>query len=185
MNRHVANLMLAAGLLSLSDAALAEGWTWLPVMEPGYKSNLTVSAVGGQMKPANVASGGYVGAEVAFNCLLLQPPSGVIRSKISYGEFDHAGTKISTFEVNPRWTTNLTDDLTFGIGPGIGYVTAKVGGQSVGMMAGQVGADLDYRLGALNLGLGVRWQGTENKLVAAGRKGADNTLVQAKLGFSF
>lgn len=185
MNRQIVNLLVGAGLLSLSGGAMAEGWTLLPVMEDGYKPNMTLSVVGGQMKPVNVASGGYVGAEMAFNCLLLQPPSGVIRSKISYGEFDHAGTKISTFEVNPRWTTGLTDNLSFGIGPGIGYVTAKVGGQSFGMMAAQVGADLDYRLGALNLGLGVRWQGTENKLIAAGRKGADNTLVQAKLGFNF
>ena len=53
------------------------------------------------------------------------------------------------------------------------------------MTALQVGVDLDYRIGALNLGLGARWQGTQNKLVSPTLRGADNTLIQAKLGINF
>lgn len=185
MNRTLAIAVAGLGLFALSSAALAGEWKTLPVMDADYKADLTVSAVGGQMKPNGATAGGYAGIEAAFNCLGLQPPAGVIRSKISYGEFNHAGLKLTSFEVNPRWTTKLSDNLSFGIGPGIGYVSGQTAGVRANMFAWQVGADVDYRLGALNLGLGVRWQGTQNKQVIAGRNGADNTLIQAKVGFNF
>jgi hypothetical protein len=109
----------------------------------------------------------------------------VIRSKISYGQFDHNGLKLNLFEINPRWTINLDKNLSFGVGPGIGLVNAKVAGKTTSMAALQVGADLDYRMGALNLGVGARWQDTRNKIVAPGVQGANNTLIQAKVGFNF
>ena len=71
------------------------------------------------------------------------------------------------------------------LGPGIGWVKADSGNRNVDMFAWQVGADLDYRIGQLNLGLGARWQDTVNKTVATGQAGADNWLVQAKVGVAF
>ena len=53
------------------------------------------------------------------------------------------------------------------------------------LFAWQAGADLDYRIGQVNLGLGARWQDTVNKTVSTGREGADNWLVQAKVGVAF
>jgi hypothetical protein len=49
----------------------------------------------------------------------------------------------------------------------------------------QLGADMDYSIGKLNFGLGVRWQNTANKNITPTIKGANNRLVQAKLGFNF
>lgn len=170
----------------VATGALAEGeWKYLPVADAGFKPDVTLSAIVGAMDPKNANSSTFSGAELAFNCLLLQPSSGVIRSKISIGQYDHGGLKLTSYELNPRWTFNIDQDLSVGFGPGIGYVDAKAAGQSKGLWAGQVGADLDYRIGKLNLGLAARWQGTQDRQIAAGYKGADNTLVEAKIGFNF
>ena len=185
MNRTLLNTLLALGLASASATALAGEWKILPVMDAGYKPNVTVSLVGGVLNGTPAGSGNYSGAEIAFNCLALQPPTGIIRSKISYGQFDHNGLKLSTFEVNPRWTTSVAPNLTVGFGPGIGLVQADVAGKTTSMAAMQLGADLDYRIGQVNLGLGARWQNTVNKTIATGMQGANNTLIQAKLGFNF
>jgi hypothetical protein len=79
----------------------------------------------------------------------------------------------------------IDKNLSFGIGPGIGYVKAELNGQSTSMAAFQVGADLDYKMGSINLGLAARWQDTRNKDIAPGIHGANNTLVQAKVGYNF
>jgi hypothetical protein len=152
--------------------------------DTSYKPDLTLSVAGGRLNGTPVGSGSFTGVELAFNCLLVQPPSGVIRSKISYGQFDHNGLKLNTFEINPHWTMNVDKNLTFGVGPGIGLVKTEVAGKTTNMAAFQIGADLDYRIGALNLGLGVRWQDTRNKDISLNVHGADNTLVQAKVGFN-
>jgi len=79
----------------------------------------------------------------------------------------------------------LTERLSAGFGPGIGYVRAEANGHDTDLFAWQLGADLDYRLGRLHLGLGARWQDTVNKTVAPGCEGAENWLVQAKVGINF
>ncbi|MGB8517527.1 MAG: hypothetical protein WCD45_06525 [Gallionella sp.] len=185
MKRTILSTLLGISLVTASVTSFAGDWKFLPVTDANYKPDVTLSLVGGSLSGTPAGSSGYTGAEVAFNCLVMQPPSGMIRSKISYGQFDHNGLKLSTFEVNPRWTTGIAQNLTFGIGPGIGLVKADVAGRSTNMAAFQIGADLDYRIGALNLGLGARWQGTSNKNVAPGMNGANNTLVQAKVGYNF
>jgi hypothetical protein len=186
MQRNALSILLGLGLLAASATALAgDNWKLLPVRDAGFKPDLTLSAAVGSLDPQHASSGTYTGAELAFNCLALQPPSGTMRSKISLGRFDHDGMKLTTFEVNPRWTTEISKDLTVGVGPGIGLVKAEIGGQSKTMGALQVGADLDYRVGALNLGLGARWQATQNKEIVAGKRGADNFLIQAKIGVNF
>lgn len=171
--------------VAAAPAVAAGDWKVMPVLDPVYKADITVSALVGSMNPEHVGSDTTLGAEVAFNCLLLQPPVGIIRSKISVTSFSNDGLKLTSYEINPRWTFNIDKNLTVGFGPGIGYVNAKVAGNTTGLWAGQVGADLDYRIGAINLGLSARWQGTENSAIAAGVKGADNTLVQAKIGYNF
>jgi hypothetical protein len=185
MHRTTAKTLLGLGLVTISISSFAGDWKVLPVRDADFKPDFTLSITAGNMKPSNLASSSYTGVELAMNCLALQPPSGVIRTKLSLGSYDHEGFKITTFEVNPRWTTKLSPDLTFGVGPGVGYVKAETSGKSTSMAAIQIGADLDYRVGAVNLGLGVRWQDTRNKPITASVTGVDNTLVQAKVGVNF
>jgi hypothetical protein len=185
MQRTLINTMLGFGFVAASTVAFADGWNFLPVMDSGFKPNVTVSAVGGAMNGSATGAGAYTGIEAAFNCLAMQPPSGVIRTKASYGQFNQNGLKLTTFEINPRWTTEIAKDVTVGVGPGVGFVQADTGTQTNNMAALQVGADLDYRIGAMNLGLGARWQGTSNNDLGNGTSGANNTLIQAKVGMNF
>ncbi|MGA7178711.1 MAG: hypothetical protein WBX11_03855 [Thiobacillaceae bacterium] len=166
-------------------ALAGDQWKTMPVLDTAYKPDLTVSALVGSMDPEHVSSSSFIGGELAFNCLLLQPPTGIIRTKVSIGGFSHGGLKLTTYEINPRWMFNIDQNLSVGFGPGLGYVDAKAGGNTKGLWAGQIGADLDYRIGAINLGLAARWQGTQNNTIATGFKGADNTLVEAKIGYNF
>lgn len=175
-------LVLAAGF---STQAFADDWKFMPVLDAKYHPDITLSITDGALGGTPAGSGNYTGAELAFNCLALQPPTGIIRSKISYGQFNRNGLKLSSFEVNPRWTVNLNPALSVGVGPGIGLVKAEVAGQATTMAALQIGADLDYKIGALNLGLGARWQDTRNKPVTTGMRGANNTLIVAKVGINF
>jgi hypothetical protein len=183
MHKLATALSLSLSLIAMPS--LAGDWKVLPVRDAGFKPDFTVSALVGSLNPEHAGSDTYVGGEVAFNCLLVEPPVGKIRTKISVGSFDDNGLELTSFELNPRWTFDINKNLSVGIGPGMGYVDAERGGNSQGLWAGQVGVDLDYRIGAINLGLAARWQGTENDTIAPGFKGADNTLITAKIGYNF
>ncbi len=185
MQRTFAKTLLGMSIVTFSMSSFGGDWKFFPVRDANFKPDMTLSLVSGNMNPSHIASGSYTGVELALNCLAMQPPSGVIRTKISLGTYDHNRMKLTSFEVNPRWTTNLSPDLTIGVGPGIGYVKADTLGRTTSMAALQIGADLDYRFGALNLGLGVRWQDTRNKAITTGVDGVDNTLIQAKIGVNF
>ncbi len=185
MQRTLLNTLLGFSLVVSSASTFAGDWKFMPVMDSQYKPDVTVSVMGGVLNGTAAGAGNNIGAEVAINCLALQPPSGVIRSKISYGQFDHNGLKLSSFEVNPHWTTSIAQDVTVGFGPGIGWVKSDVAGKTTDMAALQLGADVDYRIGAFNLGVGTRWQATTKKDIATGVSDANNTVVQAKVGFNF
>ena len=181
----IARILITAALATTAAApALAGEWKFLPILDKGYSPAFVASVTGGLMDPKHVDSGTAWGLELAMNCGLLQTPTGVVRTKLSVNKFDKAGLELTTVELNPRWTIPVAKDLTFGVGPGIGWVKAD-GGRNVDMFAWQAGADLDYRIGQLNLGLGARWQDTVNKNLGGGREGADNWLVQAKVGIAF
>ncbi|MGC2166276.1 MAG: hypothetical protein WA632_09710 [Gallionella sp.] len=185
MQRTIANALLGLSIVTFSVSAFGGDWKFFPVRDANFKPDMSLSLVSGNMNPSHIGSGSYAGIELALNCLALQPPSGVIRTKISLGSYDHNGMRLTSVEINPRWTTNLSPGLTIGVGPGVGYVRANTLGQSTSMAALQIGADLDYRIGALNLGLGARWQNTRNKSIATGVNGVDNTLIQGKIGVNF
>lgn len=177
--------LLGLCLAFAAAPSLAGEMKLMPVLDADFKPDFTVSALVGAMNPERVGSDTFAGAEVAFNCIVMQPSTGRIRTKISYGEFSNGGLELSSFEVNPRWMFDIDKNLSVGFGPGLGYVDAKSAGRSKGMWAGQLGADLDYRMGAVTLGLSTRWQGTDNRTIAPGQKGADNILVAAKIGYNF
>ena len=80
---------------------------------------------------------------------------------------------------------NVTPALSLGAGPGLGLVTTDVAGKTKHLTAVQIGADLDYRLDHVNLGLGLRRQATRSADIGAGLNRASNTLLQAKVGYAF
>ena len=182
----LASLFLITGLTLGATASQADGLRFFAGKEAGFKFEPTIALTGGVMNAtaANDDANFVYGLDFNMNCGLIQTPTGVVRTKLSVNKFDKAGLELTTVELNPRWTIPVAKDLTFGVGPGIGWVKAD-GGRNVDMFAWQAGADLDYRIGQLNLGLGARWQDTVNKNLGGGREGADNWLVQAKVGIAF
>jgi len=111
----------------------------------------------------------------------------MIRQQFNYNRFDEDGLEIATLEMNPRYYMG-EGDLTFGVGPGIGYVWAEADAAGVdeGMWALQLGADIEYRRGALYLGAGTRYQLTQDEeLGNTGEKGVDNGLSTVKVGVNF
>lgn len=183
--RQIHKCLGVAGLVLAAGSASAGEWQFLPIMKEGYKPEFVLSAVAGTLDPKGADRDTYAGLELAMNCGLFQTPSGVVRTKISYGGYDHDGLEYRSFEIDPRWTVPLAQNLSFGIGPGIGYVRTEVADRETDLFAWQLGADVDYRVGRVSLGLGVRWQDTVNKTVAPGTDGAENWLVQAKIGYAF
>jgi hypothetical protein len=114
------------------------------------------------------------------------PPSGIIRQQFNLNRFDDHGLELTTFEINPRYYIG-DGNLRFGFGPGFGYMWADppLGGNE-GLWTLQLGADIEYRTGALFLGLGTRYQFTENERVGFSRdSGMDNWLTTVKVGMNF
>ena len=178
-------LLTAVTLAAATAPAFAGDWKFLPILDKDYRPNFVASVTGGMLDPKHGSSDTALGLELAMNCGLFQTPTGVVRTKLSWNRYDKDGVTLNTVELNPRWTIPVAQNLTFGVGPGIGYVKADAGGRTTDLFAWQAGADLDYRIGQVNLGLGARWQDTVNKDIAPGMQGAENWLVQAKVGFAF
>lgn len=173
---------LTCGLLFavLAAPAQAEGWKMLPFKEPGWSPEFTLSVNTGPMDfdVDGVDTDNATGLQLSLNCPWFSPPAGNIRQQFNYNTFDHDGVKVTTFEMNPHWYTGK-GGLTFGAGPGIGYVWVDPdSGSDDSMWALQLSADVEYRTGALFIGAGTRYQFTENG-------DADNLLTQVKVGVNF
>ena len=77
-------LLTALALGAATTPALAAGdWKFLPVADKGYAPAFVASVTGGIMDPQHVGSGDAWGLELAFNCGLVQTPTGVVRTKLS------------------------------------------------------------------------------------------------------
>jgi outer membrane scaffolding protein for murein synthesis (MipA/OmpV family) len=183
----VQTALLGLSLVLTGVPALADSVSWktMPVMDSNYQPDFTLSALVGSMDPQHAGSDSVIGGELAFNCLLLQPSTGIIRTRVSISKFSNDGLKLTSYEINPHWTFNIADHLSLGFGPGLGYVDAKYQGSGKGLWAAQLGADLDYRVNHINFGVAARWQGTQNSTLSPGIKGADNSLVEARIGYNF
>ncbi len=169
--------------------ALAGGWTFLPVKEEGFRAQPTLALTGGWVDPDTRLGGsaGAYGAELSFNCLLLQPPRNRIRTTLSYMRYDDQGLKLNDFELNPHYVVELSERLWVGGGPGIGLVKADTSGEDATMLAFQLGASLHYRLDRLFLGAEARYQITQSdRYGPAGNtdSGVNNFRVLAKVGLN-
>lgn len=171
---------------ALSGSALAEGWVMGPAFKDGWDPEFTLAAVGGSMDVDNADSATYKGLEFSLNCPWFQPPTGAIRQQFNIGTYDDNGFEITSFEMNPNYFMTLSPNLSLGIGPGVGYArTSYLNGPTEGLWSVQASANLNYRSGPLFLGAGARYQDTRDKTLAPGIRGADNWLINAKIGINF
>ena len=181
----IAGCMLATGL-GLSSVQAAE-WQTLPYKDPSWSPEFTLALTVGSMDPdvPGVDSDTATGMQLSLNCPWFAPPKGKIRQQFNYNRYDDQGLELTTLEMNPRYYMG-EGDLTFGVGPGIGYVWAEAPGVDESVWAFQLGADVEYRRGALYLGAGTRYQLTqEENLGGAVEEDVDNWLTTVKLGVNF
>ena len=152
--------LLAAS--TLAAPAMAEGWKALPVTEDGWDPEFTVALTYGPMsfETSGIEDDNAAGAQLSLKCPWFAPPSGSIRQQFNYNSYDKSGEEVSTFELNPRYYMG-DGSLTFGFGPGVGYMWGE-GTLDEGVWTFQVGADIEYRNGAMFIGAGSRYQVTQD-----------------------
>lgn len=170
-----------------TSVAQADTFVAMPVAKDGWAPNFTLAATAGYMDFADDAidSDTALGLQLSFDCMLLGTTTGKMRQQFNVNRFDEQGVEITTFELNPHWYTG-SSGLTFGFGPGIGYVQVDAGGDTTGLWALQLGAAAEYRAGMFFAGLSTRYQFTESKDFGGGtEEDVNNLLTQAKVGVNF
>lgn len=171
--------------LTLSGTALADGWTLFPVLNDGWKPEMTLAAVVGSMDVKNIGTSDYQGAEISLNCPWFQPPTGAIRQQFNIGTYENGNASLTSFEMNPHYYISVAPGWSIGAGPGIGYVHGYVGDKQADMTSIQVSASANYRKGHFFASAGARYQDTLNKEITPNVNGMDNWLLSAKVGINF
>lgn len=168
----------AVGTLFVSMNASAEGWKLFAGKEAGFVFEPTASIMAGVMSPKEGDSGRIIGAEVSFNCPLIQPPTNKIRQQISIAQYDENGAKLSSIEINPHYVVEVSPGLSIGGGLGVGYVLVDATGVD-NAFAGQLGASVHYNVSKrLFLGGDMRYQMTDNSDI-------NNSRMALKIGVNF
>jgi hypothetical protein len=177
--------LLAAAIAP--GSAHAEGWNLFPFLDEGWSPDFTLAATGGLMTPDidGVDTDTAVGAQLSLTCPWFAPPSGEIRQQFNYTRYDEGNLEIRSLELNPHYYIG-EGNLTFGFGPGVGYVWVEPdGGKETTLWAAQFSADVEYRRGMLFVGAGTRYQLTEDLHLGGSERGANNWLHQVKVGVNF
>jgi hypothetical protein len=187
MKKSIVSLVVAASLGLGASSVQAEGWEFLPIAGDGYEFKPKLSLITGSMDPSDASSGAMTGLELAMNCPLLKAPNGVIRQQVSYASYDEKGVEITSFELNPHYQIELAQDVTFGFGPGFGYVWAESTGLDDSAFTLQAGASLNYSLGQIEIGAEARYQTMVSDITTAGGADVDldNTRLMIKVGYKF
>lgn len=174
----------AAALFTVSTAQAGE-WKTMPLFDDDWSPEFTLAYGGGILNGDDVDGDFAHSAQFSLNCPWFTPPTGAIRQQFNYNVSNDGNTDIQSLEMNPRYYFG-TDDLRFGIGPGVGHVWAENGANTRNAWSVQAGADLEYRSGKFFTGAAVRYQlaqkgGTAN----TGVNDLDNLLTTVRVGVNF
>ena len=170
-----------AALALLSSAALADGWTFAPMLtDPSFKLEPTLALSAGAVKLKNMDSMSTVGLEFNFNCGLLQSPDKRMRTHLSVSKVDDNGFKATDIELSPRYTVPLGNGLSAGVGPSLGLVAVKAGSDEKLFSYGLAGG-VNFRSGAFYAGADLRMQNTSTK----NNVNYDSWAMNAKVGMNF
>jgi hypothetical protein len=188
--KKIRSVALASMLLSVS--AVASDWEIMPFLNDGWSPNFTFALTAGKL---NINNGPYgtndstYGAQLSLDCPWFQPPEGTLRQQFNYNVYDDNTLKIKTFELNPHYYLgNMKEGLSYGFGPGFGYAWVTPNNISqTGFWTLQASVDVEYRVDEFFVGLGTRYQWSENnELGSSGvSQDIDNWLTQLKIGINF
>lgn len=176
-------LTMLVTLFLASNTLYAKKWALLPVLDKDFHFNFTVAGTVAQVNSNdNSASVKTIvnGAQLSFNCPWFDVGVGDLRTHFNYSQYFVSGNTVNNFELNPHWY--LGNGLTIGAGPGLGYLWAV---DNQYMWAVQAFADIEYRIGLLFMGIGARYQWTENKAMGTYiTDGMNNFTVLGKIGIN-
>lgn len=183
----VALVLLGAAVWPQAQAEEGGEWVIGPAFEDGWSPDFTLALTANYFDPdaSGLDSDSGFGLQLSLNCPWFQPPSGLIRQQFNYNKFDDKGIDVTTFELNPRYYVDMSASSRIGVGPGFGYMwTDTNGAGDSDMWTFQLGGDYELRAGPWFLGLGARYQWTQDKTVGPSDSGLDNWLVQLKAGIN-
>jgi hypothetical protein len=180
------NVLLALSTLTVLMATLAAPahageWTFLPILKPGYKAApslaLTINSNDSSSQPAADA----LGLDFNFNCGLIQSPDQRIRTHFNLSQSDKSGTKVTGYELSPRYTIPFGAGMSAGFGPSLAAFSVDQGATSTTLYGAGVAAGVNYRAGMLFAGADLRIHSTGTK------NGVDYspTTLGLKIGVNF
>ena len=182
--------LLATALLSTASFAQSDEFELLPIFNENWDANLEVALVAGYMDfdRSSMGDGTTYGLEVSFDCPVFKlAGDNTIRQQLSLNSYDKNDVKVMSIEMNPYYMVDISEDLVFGFGPGIGGVKVSPDNEkSQWLFAVQAGAGVKYYINDFILGADVRYQWTTEKDLGTGSdEGVDNARFLAKAGYRF
>jgi len=177
-------LITSNSILAQEQADKDSGFKFLPVLSKDYDMGLSLSLKTGVMNFSQLSSETHflAGAEAAFNCLMFKPANGSIRAQLSYNRYDNGDIIIHTVELNPYYMINVTDRLSIGGGPGIGYLIPE--GNLENVWGVQAGAGATYNFGVFTMGLEARYQWQTEKQKNYNTENLNNFRTTLKFGIN-
>ena len=187
---NILGAILTCTLLSSSLLAASDKFVAFPIFtDDTWKPNFEVAAVAGHVDflPKGIDSGTMYGMELSFDCpVFTLPGDNLLRQQLNLNQYDKNGLRVTTIEMNPYYFVDITEDLVFGFGPGIGGVHADLdGGKDQWMLAAQVGAGVKYYIDGFIIGADLRRQWTASKDFGNGNQDLDNMRFLLKAGYRF
>jgi hypothetical protein len=167
-------------LVSLAAPAHAGEWTFLPILKPGYKAAPSL-ALTLNSNDASSRTADAVGLDFNFNCGLVQSSDQRIRTHFNLSQSDKSGTKVTGYELSPRYTIPFGDGMSAGFGPSLVVFSVDQGATSTTLYGVGVAAGVNYRAGMLFAGADLRIHSTSIK------NGVDYspTSLGLKIGVNF
>ena len=184
-------MVLAAAAVSFFSAgftgtAAAEGWRFLPALEKGMKFEPTLAFTVSRVDPDGWSSETAYGLDFNFNCGLIQDPKNRIRTHLNLTHFNENGLSMTGYELSPRYTVPLGNNLSVGVGPSLALFSLESGAYDEMHFGVGLAAGVNYRAGSFYAGADLRFHDTGSKSAGPGRDvDFDNVTLGAKVGINF
>ncbi|MBU1365018.1 MAG: hypothetical protein KKE51_14475 [Gammaproteobacteria bacterium] len=179
----LASTLLVAGLALGATASHADGLTFFPGLQSGFKFEPSVAVSVGVMgaPAANDDSMFVYGLDFNMNCGLIQTPDNRIRTHIQINHIDESGMKSTSFELSPRYTLPVGGGFSVGAGPVLGLVQADNGRADKSLFGYGAVVGANYRKGLYYSGLDLRYLNTSE----SDNVSFENWALLAKVGINF
>lgn len=179
----VAATLAVLSLTFAATASHADGITFFPGMQSGFKYEPTLAITGGVMNAnaANDDSIAVYGLEFNMNCGLFQTADNRIRTHIQLNHVDEAGVKSTSLELSPRYTFPIGSGFSVGVGPVLALVNVDNRDDDKNLFGYGAVAGVNFRSGALYAGADVRYMNTNERSNVE----FENWAVLAKVGINF